>query len=228
MTLLIFDIDGTLTDTKEVDDHCFISAFKDEFSVELPSVDWATFTNVTDYGLFLDLYTSAFHANPSESDRFKFQTRFFDYLNRELSVNATKFKAVLGASKFMEHCLEQVNFKAAYATGGWGTSAKMKLTAASISYSNIPLSSCDHSYRRQDILLEAIEQSKRQYGIENFDSVVYFGDGEWDYKTTSELQIPFVGVDINNDKKLRKLGVPTIINDFTNITEIFSLLERTA
>jgi beta-phosphoglucomutase-like phosphatase (HAD superfamily) len=50
MTLLIFDIDGTLTDTKGVDDHCFMSAFQDEYAVELHNIDWANFKNITDLG----------------------------------------------------------------------------------------------------------------------------------------------------------------------------------
>jgi beta-phosphoglucomutase-like phosphatase (HAD superfamily) len=52
MKLLIFDIDGTLTDTKRVDDECFINAFQDEYGVILTNTDWTTFVNVTDTGLF--------------------------------------------------------------------------------------------------------------------------------------------------------------------------------
>jgi phosphoglycolate phosphatase-like HAD superfamily hydrolase len=74
--------------------------------------------------------------------------------------------------------------------------------------------------------MEAIEQSKQHYKIKKFDSVIYFGDGDWDYKTTSELQIPFIGVDINNDKKLNKLGVQDVINNFYDINEILNIIER--
>ena len=34
MKFVIFDIDGTLTDTKKVDDKCFISAFEKTFQIE--------------------------------------------------------------------------------------------------------------------------------------------------------------------------------------------------
>jgi phosphoglycolate phosphatase-like HAD superfamily hydrolase len=226
MTLLIFDIDGTLTDTKEVDDFCFLSVFQDEYKVEMSKVDWTTFTNVTDSGLFFDLYSSVFNKSPTENEKLNFQTKFFIYLDRQLQTATDKFKGVNGAANFVKHCSEREEYKIAFATGGWEYSAKLKLQAASIYYKNIPLSNCNYFYRRQDILMEAIEQSKQHYKTKEFDSVIYFGDGEWDYKTTCELQIPFIGVDINNDKKLNKLGVQDVINDFYDINEILNIIER--
>jgi phosphoglycolate phosphatase-like HAD superfamily hydrolase len=224
MTLLIFDIDGTLTDTKEVDDDCFISAFLDEYKIALKNIDWTTFTNVTDYGLFLDIYSSAFNKKPTENDRLNFQRRFFEYLDIQLKSNPEKFKSVNGASNFINYCLEHTNFKIAFATGGWQYSANLKLQAAKIFNSEIPMSSSDILFRRQNILLEAIEKSKHHYKTKTFDKIIYFGDGVWDYKTTSELEIEFIGVDIKDDKKLERLGVENIINDFTDIAKVLSIV----
>jgi phosphoglycolate phosphatase-like HAD superfamily hydrolase len=224
MTLLIFDIDETLTDTKEVDDDCFISAFLDEYKIALKNIDWTTFTNVTDYGLFLDIYSSAFNKKPTENDRLNFQRRFFEYLDIQLKSNPEKFKSVNGASNFINYCLEHTNFKIAFATGGWQYSANLKLQAADIFNVGIPISSCDILFRRQDILLEAIEKSKYHYKTKTFDKIIYFGDGVWDYKTTSELEIEFIGVDIKDDKKLERLGVENIINDFTDIAKVLSIV----
>lgn len=224
MTLLIFDIDGTLTDTKEVDDDCFISAFFDEYNIALKNIDWTTFTNVTDYGLFLDIYSSVFNKKPTENDRLNFQRRFFEYLDIQLKSNPEKFKSVNGASTFINYCLDHTNFKIAFATGGWQYSANLKLQAADIFNVGIPISSCDILFRRQDIILEVIEKSKHHYKTQTFDTIIYFGDGVWDYKTTSELEIEFIGVDINNDKKLERLGVKNIINDFTDIVKVLSIV----
>ncbi len=38
-----FDIDRTLTDTKNIDDKCFIAAFQDEFNVVLKNTEWSVF-----------------------------------------------------------------------------------------------------------------------------------------------------------------------------------------
>ena len=84
MTLLIFDIDGTLTDTKRVDDHCFIAAFQDEYQVVLQNIDWPNFKNVTDLGLFTDLFNAYFNKKPKKSEVKIFQKRFFSYLENAL------------------------------------------------------------------------------------------------------------------------------------------------
>jgi phosphoglycolate phosphatase-like HAD superfamily hydrolase len=86
------------------------------------------------------------------------------------------------------------------------------------------MSSSDILFRRQNILLEAIEKSKHHYKTKTFDKIIYFGDGVWDYKTTSELEIEFIGVDIKDDKKLERLGVENIINDFTDIAKVLSIV----
>lgn len=226
MTLLILDIDGTLTNTKEVDDKCFITAFQDEFKVTLPNTDWATFTHVTDSGLFTELFKSIFTIEHSEKEKQNFQKRFLSYLEAELTTNQEGFKAVEGAVGFIRYCLEHRNYRIAFATGGWSHSAELKLQAANIFHKDIPLISCDFHFRRQDILLEAIEQSKTRYDIKSFDTVIYFGDGKWDYQTTAELQIPFIGVDIDRDKKLEKLGVQKILNDFVDIEKVFKIINE--
>lgn len=227
MTLLIFDIDGTLTDTKDVDDDCFISAFFDEYKIELKNTDWSIFNNVTDYGLFIDIYNSSFNRMPTDAERLHFQKRFFEYVDNKLKSNPEKFKSVNGASNFIKYCLDHPNYKIAFATGGWHYSANLKLQAANIFNVGIPISSCDILFRRQDILLEAIEKSKHHYKTQTFDKIIYFGDGVWDYKTTCELEIEFIGVDITQDKKLEKLGVENVLNDFADIVKVLSIVEKT-
>jgi phosphoglycolate phosphatase-like HAD superfamily hydrolase len=224
MNLLIFDIDGTLTDTKEVDDKCFITAFQDEFDVILTNTEWTTFTNVTDGGLFIELYQSIFETSPSYISKMSFQKRFVNYLETELETNKENFKPVKGTPNFIEFCVKSNHYRIAFATGGWGISANIKLKAANIPHENIPLTSSDCHISRQDILLQAIIESEKHYQVENFDNIFYFGDGEWDFKTTKKLKIPFIGVDINKDGRLKKLGTEKIINDFADKNQILKLL----
>lgn len=51
MTAIVFDIDGTLTNTRKVDDKCFIKAFKNTFEIDISNQNWSEFTNVTDWGI---------------------------------------------------------------------------------------------------------------------------------------------------------------------------------
>jgi beta-phosphoglucomutase-like phosphatase (HAD superfamily) len=129
MTLLIFDIDGTLTNTKDVDDYCFISAFFDEYKIELKNIDWSTFKNVTDYGLFIDIYNASFNRNPTKAEILKFQKRFFENLNSQLKSNPEKFKSVNGASNFIKYCLNHTNFKNSLCNGWLALFRKFKITS---------------------------------------------------------------------------------------------------
>jgi phosphoglycolate phosphatase-like HAD superfamily hydrolase len=222
--LLIFDIDGTLIDTQKIDDDCFITAFQDEYGLELHDIDWVNFKNVTDFGLFIELYEQHFHKKPDSNTVKKFQNRFFEYLHKALLSSPDNFKAVEGASDFIRFCNEKEGIYTAFATGGWQYSAKMKLEAAQIPYADIPLNSSDDLISRIDILSQAIRLSKQHYDKPFFEKYWYFGDGVWDFKATQALQIPFIGVDIRQDNKLRQLGVEHIIRDFLDDTLIFNLL----
>ncbi len=224
MKLLIFDIDGTLTDTIGVDNECFISAFEDEFQVELAQTDWAKFKHVTDAGLFQELFENNFKKKPSLIERVTFQTKFFNYLQTNLVNNPERFNEVRGAKKFIERCLLHSAFKVAFATGGWGKSAKLKLEASDIPYLNLPISCSDQFISRQEILTDAVEQSSRQHDISSFSEVIYFGDGVWDLKTTAELGVRFIGVDSKGNGILKNLGARQIINDFSEVKSIFESL----
>ncbi len=50
MRYVIFDIDGTLTDTKAVDDKCFIKAFDQTFGIDISNQKWEDLQHVTDWG----------------------------------------------------------------------------------------------------------------------------------------------------------------------------------
>ena len=223
MKLLIFDIDGTLTDTNEVDTECYTNAFQDEFGVELTSTDWSTFQNVTDLGVFVELFARNFSKKPKLTELKNFQARFFDNLEENLLTRPERFAEIRGAKRFVDYCLNQVDFKIAFAIGGWSKSAKLKLTLADISYSNLPLSTSDLLISRREILSDAIENSSN--GV-NFAEIVYFGDGVWDYHTTAQLGIRFIGVDATNDGKLKKLGATEVIEDFSDLKNVVKLLNE--
>lgn len=63
MKFVIFDIDGTLTDTKTVDDYCFTIAFNSIFGLDLSNYDWSTLNDVTDWGITEQLVQNFLKAN---------------------------------------------------------------------------------------------------------------------------------------------------------------------
>jgi len=50
MQLVIFDIDGTLTDTNKVDADCFVRAFYEEFNILHINQNWQYYTHIIGVG----------------------------------------------------------------------------------------------------------------------------------------------------------------------------------
>lgn len=77
----------------------------------------------------------------------------------------------------------------------------MKLDAAGITFSSIPLASSSDHYCRTEIMRLA----ERRAGTSQYDSITYFGDGPWDQRASKALGYNFVSVGdrINSPKSVR-------------------------
>ena len=60
MNLALFDIDGTLTQTNEVDGRCFEQALADTFEITGINSDWASYSHTTDSAILADLIRARF------------------------------------------------------------------------------------------------------------------------------------------------------------------------
>jgi hypothetical protein len=77
----------------------------------------------------------------------------------------------------------------AYATGGWSASASIKLASAGFPLQGIPLASSDDYPDRESIMVHALNQLRGE-----FQSVTYYGDGDWDEAASRNLGWKFVPV----------------------------------
>jgi beta-phosphoglucomutase-like phosphatase (HAD superfamily) len=60
MHLVMFDIDGTLTLSNDLDDTAFLNALDEVFNIREFSTDWATYPHVTDAGIFHTAFKTSF------------------------------------------------------------------------------------------------------------------------------------------------------------------------
>ena len=65
MKIVVFDIDGTLTQTNDADTDCFVRALKDCFALHDIETDWSGYTHSTDAGIMEELFQRHFKRNPS-------------------------------------------------------------------------------------------------------------------------------------------------------------------
>lgn len=66
--LVVFDIDGTLTRTVDLDTEAYATAFRRTFGAELPSLDWASYQNAKESGVAKEAATVVLRRSPAPAE----------------------------------------------------------------------------------------------------------------------------------------------------------------
>ena len=223
MKFVIFDIDGTLANTKKVEDKCFMRAFEQAFNIDIWNQQWGALKNVTDWGITEEIVERELNRKPRPEEYDRMISTFVANLKRERNSDISQFSEVKGAKAFFNKLRKKENYHLGIATGSWERSAKIKLDTIGIDINGICFSNSDYHKSRGAITQDVINQLKKKAG-QIPDKIVYLGDGEWDLKTCKKIGIEFIGIDIENDGKLRSLGAKMVFKDYTNSDEIMSQL----
>ena len=221
MKTLVFDIDGTLTETTRVDGHLFRDAIRAAIpSVELES--FSRFVEMTDSAILRQICAEA---GLTEYEFFEESVRtcFVDDLTEALGTEPGSFSAVPGARTVFS-CARDAGWVPAVATGGWRPSAELKLRAADIPMVGVPLATSSEADRRVDIIRLAVSEATK--GAEASE-IVYVGDGSWDAQACRELGIGFIGRGVGEgEARLRRLGARVVLPDFSDPRMLLSALAR--
>ncbi len=225
MQFIIFDIDGTLANTKKVDDKCFIKAFQRTFNIDITNQKWEDLQNVTDWGITEEIIQREKNETPKKEDYEQMITHFVAGLQKEKDRDLSQFIEVPGAKDFFHQLKGMKEYKLGVATGAWEKSALLKLNAIEIELSDVCFSNSNYHKSREAITLDVITQltNKHQHKAAR---IIYFGDGEWDFKTCQKLGIEFIGIDVENDGKLKELGAQTVFEDYSNPTKMLEILNQ--
>lgn len=225
MKYIIFDIDGTLTNTKIVDDLCYIKALKTLFEIDLGNEGiWDNLKNATDWGITEETFFNHFNRLPTADEFQELKELFLDELFHESQKNPQSFGEISGAKAFFYLVNSKEDFRVGIATGSWKKSGEIKLNSIGINPNDFAYSNSDKFISREEILLDVIQQLDEKFQ-EKPEKIVYFGDGIWDYKTCKNLGIPLIGIDVLNDRKLKNLGVDFVFNDFLSPDRVFEAIE---
>jgi len=219
MKLIIFDIDGTLADTKKVDDDCFIRAFDATFQLDIRQQKWEDITHLTDWGITQEIIQQHFKRNPTAKEYASMEATHIANLATAKTTEPSLFKEIPGAKSFFNRLQTDANIALGIATGAWEKSALLKLDSVGINPKNFPFSNSNYFKTREQITNHAIEQATEKHAT-TFEEIIYFGDGVWDYKTCQNLGIRFIGIDVLQDGKLKEIGAQTVFEDFRNMERI--------
>ncbi|MGE0127195.1 MAG: HAD family hydrolase [Blastocatellales bacterium] len=227
MKLVIFDIDGTLTQTSRVDEICFARAFTDTHGVNVIADQWISCPHVSDSGVTQHLFQHHFGRDPHDHESSALKKRLVDLLEEHHGMDLSYFAEIPRAAQTFNQLVESRGWVKALATGCWQPSAEMKLRAASIRYEGVPGGFAEDGIARESIVGAAISRSRDHHRLENFDRIVSVGDGVWDVRTAARLGLAFVGVGGGaRAETLREAGAKHVIPDFEDADRFFECLEE--
>ena len=198
---VMFDIDGTLVQSSDLDDDCFIRAIEEILGIVIDEV-WSNYEHVTDKGILNEIIQSKGLNDQKDEIHEKVKNTFVRKI-RECLEKAPA-QEVPGASLFLTRLSAMNNVVISIATGGWYESAVLKLKSAGISVTNIPIASSNDHFSRTEIMKIAEAEATNSAAISN----TYFGDGPWDKKACEELGYNFVlvGNRVKHDQNIENFN----------------------
>ena len=225
MNLVIFDIDGTLTETDHIDEICFVQALADAHSITEISTDWAGYPHTTDSAITVHIFQEKFKRTPEAAELLKFQSCFVSLLQSYRVKDSSLFAETAGASSMLQRLNREPEWRVAIASGSWRVSATLKLEGAGIEVDDLPAAFADDGLSREEILQSAVSKAQAHYQQSDFNRVVSVGDGLWDVRTASNLKFPFLGIASGEgEKKLRRAGATHVIKDYVDYSRLIRYL----
>ncbi len=227
MKLIMFDVDGTLTDSNKVDAACFVVALKEAFNIDVADIDWSVFKYVSDEGLSTEIFERTYHRTPAREDLDRTKNSYMNCLKSEIKKSGECCREIPGAVSILRQLKSKPDVALSIATGCWLESAELKLKTAGFDLDGIPIATSSDSMERTRIMQLSLERAASAYGIETFEKITYVGDGVWDANASKKLGYHFIGVgDGTNKQKLMDAGAKTIISDFRDFGMFMNLLKQ--
>ncbi|HMF51940.1 MAG TPA: HAD family hydrolase [Candidatus Saccharimonadales bacterium] len=223
MRLVIFDIDGTLTDTVAVDARCFLQTFEDICGFKDVDPDWSGYANATDAGIYHEIFATRIGRAPTVAETEQFQRHLVGLFRA--AAQARPFAPVPGAPQLLARLRQSADFQVALATGCWAEPARVKMTGAGMNYDDYPSASADDAPERESIIKLALARATRLKDAEGRQAV-YVGDGVWDARACRKVGIPFLGIAAGAQReKLLAAGAAQILPDFSDQSRFFAAIE---
>jgi phosphoglycolate phosphatase-like HAD superfamily hydrolase len=216
----MFDVDGTLTLSTDMDDRCYVRAIFEHTGVTIDN-DWSQYRQVTDSGIAAEILDR--HQRPRKEIA-AVRKCFVSLVRRSLAANPNCCRQVPGASSFLDRLRTADGVVPSIATGGWAESALAKLGHACINIDGLAFASGDDADSRTEVMQLCHGRAAALADVREFVTVTYFGDGIWDARATANLGWQFIGVGRGlHAESLRAAGARFVIDDFS---EEDSILER--
>jgi phosphoglycolate phosphatase-like HAD superfamily hydrolase len=224
MHLVVFDIDGTLTDTNAVDGECYWKAVCETFGLAEPRPDWSGFRHVTDAGIAAEICLRHLGREPRTEEIEGIERRLTALLEIALGGKDPVAHQIPGSAEILSLLSSSPEVGVALATGGLRSSAKLKLRRAGLPWQGLPFASSTDAVSREEILRIAALRAAEKYATQ-LTTFTYVGDGLWDVRAAAALGWRFIGIGSGEQaERLRQAGAATVIANYRPAAAFLRLL----
>lgn len=224
MNLVMFDMDGTLTDTTALDENCYVQAIEQALGLTAVVTDWESYPHASSSYCLEAIVRQARGQAPTPAESRAVQQRMIELMD-ELHARGRGTGEIAGAAACVE-ALRHAGYAVSIASGDWEATARHKLTTARIPFEKLPAAFCEASHVRTEIMRASLARAQRHYGTE-FERIVYVGDGAWDVKACRELAWPLVGVGRDaHGARLQRLGTSHVIPHYRELNQFLTVLHQ--
>ena len=207
-SLIVFDIDGTLTDSVKAHQRAFTETLF-EIGVSEINSEYKSFKHHTDSFIAKEIYENNQKTIFSTDKIHQFENRLFEKIKR------LNFNEVKGAKEIVNKIHKETEYGVCYATGSLRKPAEHKLKSIGIEFEEWQLVASDKIFEREKIVQQAIKNSSDNYKVQSFKRVISVGDGLWDLLTADNLNLEFIGIGEENKDLLIKNGAMKVFRDLT-------------
>jgi phosphoglycolate phosphatase-like HAD superfamily hydrolase len=222
MNLIVFDLDGTLTATNEVDTNCFEQALGDVLGIDDVNTNWEQYEHASDLGCVQEAFFRKFKRPITAEATARFVTYFLELLKDHRAEHAVSFAEIPGAAAAIQRLKTDSKWAIALATGCWEPSARFKLATAGIPLNGVPTAFADDGPSRETIIQSAIWRAGNR-----FERIVCVGDAVWDVRAARRLELPFVGIaGARESERLRRAGATHTVENFLDQNRFMQAVEK--
>lgn len=228
MLLVLFDLDGTLTESFALDATVFLDTVRKTFGFHDISEDWASYRHVTGAGVLREIFEARLGRPPTHEEVGRVQSRLIASLRVGIE-EAGGIKPIPGAVEMLMRLVGSPSeYAVALASGNWAAVARLLLDSAGLRADGVPAAYSDDATTREDICRLARQRAEEQHG-RTFERVVYVGDGTWDVRAAEALGYGFVGIGRGAAAaKLREAGAAEVRPDFQDAEAFLVAVGRAA
>ncbi len=211
-SIIVFDIDGTLTDSVALHQAAFLDALQ-SFGFPNLETDWSKYRHHSDSAIFAEAWADAGWDAPAPLE--KLENRYREaYDLRSVEAN---LREIPGAAHFLAS-LDDSPWIPVFATGSLRHGALHKMIATNLPFDDRLLVSASEHETREEIVTHAIQAGRPQLSQDQPDRVVSVGDGLWDLLTAKALDLEFVGIASGDKAATLSAKGAEVLPDFTRFS----------